>query len=175
MPTPPALTETPSGDLSNPFFGVASLLANSTTFQAMVGATDAAGAMAFIDYPLRDVMTYGYPIPGAIITDDDSLPGERKRLQIWHGQLLLLLYDEMDSTYYGDGVTIDWRNDDIAMRNRFGAILKEMLDLRTNIWAITGWRKAGSPTHLGPPDVQRENEDAQKWFRYGAFIVEAMG
>jgi len=174
MPTPPALTETPTGDLSLPFAKAAELLAASTEFQAMVGGANAASALAFIDYPLRDVETYGWPIPGAIITDDDSLNQYTKRLpRHREGQLLLILCDEMKSVYYADGQTIDWRNDDIAWRNRLGLIMSDMLQ-RPNggVLATTGWKKVGTPTHLGPPDYQRDNAAAQRWFRYAAFIVD---
>lgn len=172
MPTPPALTETPTGDLSLPFLGVATALSNSATFRAMVGAADAAAALAFIDYPLRDVKTYGWPIPGAIITDDDTLRQSRKRLPVVRsGQLLLVLCDEMDSGYYGDGEAIDWRNDDIAWRNILGGILSEIL-VQTQYLAITQWTKVGAPTHLGPPDYVRDDADAQRWFRYAEFMLE---
>jgi len=174
MPTPPALSETPTGDLALPFAKAAELLAASSAFQAMVGAADAAAALAFVDYPLRDVETYGWPIPGAIITDDDSLNQATDRLpRRRNGQLLLILCDEMKEEYYGNGETIDWRNDDIAWRNRLGQILSDMLERPSGgILATTGWRKVGTPTHLGPPDYQREDANAQRWFRYAAFIID---
>lgn len=172
MPTPPELIETPAGDLALPFLGVATALSGSATFRTMVGAADAAAALEFIDYPLRDIEQYGWPIPGAIVTDDDSLQQQRKRLPVVRsGQLLLILCDEMKTKYYGDGVSIDYRNDDVAMRNRFGAILAEIL-VQTPYLAITNWRKVGTPTHLGPPDWSRDDNTKPKWFRYGAFVID---
>jgi hypothetical protein len=171
MPTPPALIETPTGDLALPFLGVATALSNSTTFQAMVGAANPAAALPFIDYPLRDTDSYGDPIPGAIICDEDSLRMSRPRLKKLSGQLLIELFDEMNPTYYGNGTLVDWRNDNIAMRNRFGAILFEIL-IQTPYLAITQWQKVGAPTHTGAPEYLREDPNAQKWYRYGAFVVD---
>lgn len=178
MPTPPALLETPTGDLSLPFTGLATLLSQSTTFQQMCGVANAAAALPFIDYPLRDVASYDFPVPGAIISDDDSLSQDRERLPVKRrGQLLLQLFDEVKTDYRGDQSTdpvvpIDWRNDDIAMRNRFGAILTDLLNLAPGVWAMTRWRKVGSPTHLGPPDYVRDDPDAFRWIRYGAFVID---
>lgn len=174
MPTPPALSETPTGDLSLPFAKAAELLAASSEFRTMVGAATPTIALASIDYPLRDVETYGWPIPGAIITDDDSLRQHTKRLpRVREGQLLLILCDEMKAQYYADGETIDWRNDDIAWRNRLGQIMSDMLERPAGgILATTGWRKVGTPTHLGPPEYQRDDPDAQRWFRYATFIID---
>lgn len=177
MPTPPTLSETPTGDLALPFTSLATLLSESATFQAMCGVNSAALALPFIDYPLRDVASYDFPVPGAIISDDDSLSQHRKRTLEGHGQLLLQLFDEVKDEYQGDQsadpvVPIDWRNDDIAMRNRFGAILNEVRLSAGGRWGMTQWRKVGSPTHLGPPDYQRLDPDAFRWIRYAAFIID---
>lgn len=171
MPTPPALLETPSGDLSLPFTGLATLLSQSTTFQTMCGVATPSLALPFIDYPLRDVETYDFPVPGAIISDDDSLHQERERLPVRRrGQLLLQLFDEVKVAYQTN--PIDWRNDDIAMRNTFGAILKDLLNLAPGVWAMTRWRKVGTPTHLGPPDYMRADGTKFRWIRYGAFVID---
>jgi hypothetical protein len=181
MPGPPPLIETATGDLALPFVNAATLLSQSPTFQAMVGHSgDATTALTFIDYPLRDVASYGWPVPGAIITDDDSLTVERKRLGHRSGQFVIQLLDEMNPTYWNNGTNIDWRNDDIAMRSRFGSILKEIL-VQTPALAVASYRKIGSPTHLGPPDFLRADSDSgqndpdvddQRWFRYGAFLID---
>lgn len=100
------------GFLSTPFAKAAELLAASTAFQSLVGATNSDEALMFIRYPYADLELADTPIPGAVIGDDDELRQFKKRLGGQGGELLLTILGDLNPIYAEspEDDMKDWRN-----------------------------------------------------------------
>lgn len=151
------------------------LLASCEEVQAMLGVTSAQDAFDRIDYPLRDVHTYGPPLPGIIIQGLKQNAGYNGDQD---GELLVSVFDRVAEQYaITEDAPLDWKNDTLAWLNRCGAIRSQMKRLsKTPLSDFNGvrfdairWRDHVHPQHdcddLGdgsPPE----------WFRYHSFSVE---
>jgi hypothetical protein len=169
---------TATGPLSLPFASLAGLLAECATFRTWTGTANKAAALAKIDYPDRNVDANGWPLPGAIITDDDALEQFSERVGTAGGQLLVGFSGNVSGTYYTDRDTYDRTNDLADWRNTLGAILNEMLaKSRTmNEEATAGhihlsrWTKLVTPDWIDPADTGLEVP-----IRYAAFVFDWVG
>lgn len=162
-----------SGPLSRPFALAAELLAASATFQTLVGAADATGALEFIDYPYRDLEAGDYLIPGGYLFDDPGLDQFQERLGKAGGQLGLVL-SAATSADYADVP----KNDLKEWRNILGAILSEMLANARGpaagggfYWGMTGWVKMGIGWETKSEQSLDANPAAAQKFRVGSFIL----
>lgn len=126
---------TATGPLSTPFALMSELIAGSATFRTLVGAASEAAALAYIDYPYRDVEADGYLIPGAYLFDDDSFEQFKIRKDgSQAGQLGLVICAAVSEDY-----ATDRKNDLKEWRNTLGAILEEMLAKSGTVAAGGGW------------------------------------
>lgn len=164
-----------TGPLSKPFALMAELIAGSPTFRTLVGAGSEAAALAYIDYPYRDVEADGYQIPGAYLFDDDAFEQFKIRKDgSQAGQLGLVISAAVSVDH-----ATDRKNDLKEWRNLLGAILEEMLAKsgtgaagggwygRLTKWTkvSVGWaRKSDSELDADP--------DAADSFRIGIFILD---
>ena len=109
------------GPLSNPFVGLAALLAASTAFQELVDADDAAEALTHIQYPTEDLTGDDPPVrPWALIEDDDLCNFEINGNLQGSGQLLLTIEADPDAE-------LSERDNLVTFRNAVGAIVTQML------------------------------------------------
>jgi hypothetical protein len=171
------------GPLSRPFQLAAILLASSATFRALVGAADEDAALAFIDFPYRDIETVGYQIPGAILTDDDSLIQFRARLGEEAGKLALVVSAPIPDQFRGGStdqeIANNQRDDSLDWRNTLGAILMEMLAHarapRTGggfYWHLVRWTKVQIGWCQQSEKERDGSPDDPPNFRIGVFILD---
>lgn len=155
-----------------PFALAAKLLAASATFQALVGAADAAAALAYIDHPYRDCETAGYRIPGGYLFDDESCRQfkEHKRGK-QGGELFLVLSAAPSETHAADP-----ENDMQEWRNTLGAILADMEQLAGGPvgdgsfhLGLTRWDKYSIGWMTRPEEERDDDPDEFKTFRIGLF------
>lgn len=175
MPAPPVLLESATGRYSRPVVRCAQLLASCAEVQAMLGAATAALALDAIDFPLRDVETYGPPLPGIIVEpliSDAGYNGDQR------GKLQVTFFDVIDTDYARAGDTpIDFKNDLLAWMNRLGLIWSQMRDQSKAPMSAFGgerfdairWRDVHAPTHAYD---ELDGTAAAVWFRVMSIAVE---
>ena len=174
FPTPPALIETPSGEYALPLVRASQLLASCAEVQAMFGVANAPDAFDMIDYPLRDVESFGPPQPGVVVQG-------WKQFAKWdgtqQGEVLISLWDVVKEEYQAtEDAPLDFKNDALAWLNRCGAIRGQMKALSKTpladfggvLWNAIEWRDHVYPGH--DYEMLGEGEPAL-WFRFSAFTV----
>lgn len=175
MPTPPTLLEAPTGEYSLPAVRCAQLLASCAEVRTMLDKATAALAMDAIDYPLRDVESFGVPLPGIIVeplTSEKGYNGDQR------GKIQITLFDEIKEDYARDGATqIDFKNDMVAWCNRLGLIRSQMrAQSKAPMSAFDGerfdvikWIDVHQPTHAYD---ELADTTAAVWFRVMCWVVE---
>jgi hypothetical protein len=117
----------PTGPISLPYPSLATLLAWSTTYQGLVGAGDAAGAIDTIRYPYEDLLNAPVPAPFAVITNGDDLHWEMERATFDQTGALSIEFFMLPNTPPYGGIYTDPRDVMLDFCNKLGAVLTEML------------------------------------------------
>lgn len=174
MPAP-VLSVAATGEYSLPLVRCAQLLASCAEVQAMFGDVSASDAFDQIDYPLRDVESYGEALPGITVGGMKQKAGYNGDQS---GEIEIALYDAINADFAQDGDTpIDWKNDALEWLNRCGAIRTQMKALsKTPLADFSGvrfnaikWVDQCYPTHVYS---ELDSDGPVKWFRFAVFTVE---
>jgi hypothetical protein len=118
--------ETASGAIALPGENLRTLLANSVTFQALVGAGDATEAATKIDYPAIDDSSYSRPRALIYQHDEWDHPAVSRGAAAYFaegGTLYLALERDISSSYQADGQE---ENAYLEFVNQVGTILTEL-------------------------------------------------
>lgn len=174
-PTPPVLSVDPIGEFALPLVRCAQLLATCEEVQALFDVETAAAAFDKIDFPLRDVETYGEPLPGIIIQGMDQKAGYNGDEG---GRLMVSLFEAINPDFdASETQPLDFKNDLLEWINRIGTIWTEMKSYsKRPLPAFDGerfnairWKVECYPTH----DYRELDADSgAKWYRFAAFSVE---
>ncbi|MES2793215.1 MAG: hypothetical protein V4719_26635 [Planctomycetota bacterium] len=173
-----------SGPCSLPLAGLAALLAACPTFQAKVGAANAAAALRSIHYPIVDVNEPiesdeetdepEYPArPWAIITDDDAAQFEYDDFGRSSGSVILTLEFVSHPDY-----PVKSRSSFQDFCNAIGAILVEMMERRntpapdgSQYWNARKFTRLVAPSLCDERREEASNVPGELFFEV-AFLVE---
>jgi len=120
---------TPTGPLSLPFAQIAILLAACPTFRTACGVASASEALELIHYPYFNdgPEENEWPVPGAIINDDDMNEWYVDRDFDQAGALMVTFCFEPNEDYLDDPA-----NQILDFRNKLGTIIKEEVLRKAN-------------------------------------------